>query len=197
MHLISWLSVCIFFWSFDLFFHLSHIFYLGELVTVVRDGALLIGQGGATPHHLIVMLCVVEGPRGNTATCSALVLLSVTPSATHNQIGPLWCWFPSGWACAHFRPLWVSPTNSPVRLGVSPAAAPTPTGVFNLRFEALFPALEPWVAWSVLLPSCSSWFIHIQMWDYPLCWLPPAWVASLAVNLPHPAARLHPSYGSG
>ena len=27
----------------------------------------------------------------------------------------------------------------PVRLGVSPAAAPTPTGVFNQRFEALFP----------------------------------------------------------
>ena len=45
----------------------------------------------------------------------------------------------SGWACAHSRPLWVSPTNSPVRLGFSPAAASTPTGVFNQRFEALFP----------------------------------------------------------
>ena len=29
--------------------------------------------------------------------------------------------------------------TSPVRLGVSPAATPTPTGVFNQRFEALFP----------------------------------------------------------
>ena len=29
--------------------------------------------------------------------------------------------------------------NSPVRLGVSPAAASTPTGVFNQRCEALFP----------------------------------------------------------
>ena len=29
--------------------------------------------------------------------------------------------------------------NSPVRLGVSPAAASTPTGVFNQRVEALFP----------------------------------------------------------
>ena len=36
------------------------------------------------------------------------------------------------------RTLWVSPTNSPVRLGVS-AAASTPMGVFNQRFEALFP----------------------------------------------------------
>ena len=35
--------------------------------------------------------------------------------------------------------LWVSPTTSPVRLGVSPAAASTPMGVFNQRFEALFP----------------------------------------------------------
>ena len=67
-----------------------------------------------------------------------LCQISVTPSATHNQIGPLWCWFPSGWACADSRPLWVSPTTSPVRLGVSPAAAPTPMGVFNQRFEALF-----------------------------------------------------------
>ena len=62
--------------------------------------------------------------------------LSLPP---HNQIGPLWCWFLSGWACAHPRPLWVSPVTSPVRLGVSPAAAPTPTGVFDQRFEALFP----------------------------------------------------------
>ena len=29
--------------------------------------------------------------------------------------------------------------TSPVRLGVSPAAAPIPTGVFTQRFEALFP----------------------------------------------------------
>ena len=32
----------------------------------------------------------------------------------------LWCWFPSGWACARPRPLWVSPRTSPVRLGKGP-----------------------------------------------------------------------------
>ena len=80
-----------------------------------------------------------EGPRGSNGASSTLHWTSVFHSATHNQIGPLWCWFPSGWACAHSRPLWVSPTTSPVRLGVSPAAAPTSTGVFNQRFEALFP----------------------------------------------------------
>ena len=75
---------------------------------------------------------------GSNGACSTLHRFLVTPSATHNQIGPLWCWFPSGWACARSRPLWVSPRTSPVRLGVSPAATPIPTGVFNQRFEALF-----------------------------------------------------------
>ena len=85
------------------------------------------------------MLYVGEGPGGSNGTRSTLCQISVTPSSIHNQIGPLWCWFPSGWACAHSRPLWVSPTTSPVRLGVSPAAAPTPMGVFSQRFETLFP----------------------------------------------------------
>ena len=82
---------------------------------------------------------VGEGPRGSNGARSTLHRISATPSATHNHIGALWCWFPSGWACACSRPLWVSPTTSSVRVGVSPAAAPTPTGVFNQRFEALFP----------------------------------------------------------
>ena len=68
-----------------------------------------------------------------------LCQISVTPSVTHNQTGPIWCCFPSGLACARSRSLCVSPTSSPVRLEVSPAAASTPTGVFNQRFEALFP----------------------------------------------------------
>ena len=80
-----------------------------------------------------------EGPSGSNGGRLTLLRISILHSATHNQTGPLWCWFPSKWACAHSRPLWVSPRTSPVRLGVSPAAAPTPTGVFNQRFEALFP----------------------------------------------------------
>ena len=85
------------------------------------------------------MLYVGAGPRGSNGTRFTLLRISIFHSDTHNQTGPLWCWFPSGWACAHSRPLLVSPTTSPVRLGVSPAAAPTPTGVFSQRFEALFP----------------------------------------------------------
>ena len=43
------------------------------------------------------------------------------------------------WVCVPSRALWVSPMNSHVRLGVSPATASTPTGVFSQWFEALFP----------------------------------------------------------
>ena len=80
-----------------------------------------------------------ERGRQRAMETASLLRISIFHSDTHNQTGPLWCWFLSGWACAHSRPLWVSPTTSPVRLGVSPAAAPTPTGIFNQRFEALFP----------------------------------------------------------
>ena len=47
--------------------------------------------------------------------------------------------------------------------------------VLNLHF----PTLEPWVAWSVLLPSCFSWFIHMQMWDHPVQQLSPRPVCQL------------------
>ena len=71
---------------------------------------------------------------------------------------------PSGAASrvgARSRPLWVFPMSSPVRPGVSPTAASTPTGVFNQRFEALFPragalgcAVCCWVR--LLLTCCKS-----------------------------------------
>ena len=120
--------------------------------------------------------------------------ISVTPSTTHNQIGPLWCCFLSGWACAHSRPLWVSPTNSPVRLGVSPTATSTPTGVFNQRFEALFPCTEalgcevcfapPSFLPSYLcanvgpqgLPAATLWGLLAAAWPAPFHNPPPRWI---------------------
>ena len=80
-----------------------------------------------------------RGLIGSNSACSTPCRFSVTPSTTHNQIGPFWCWFTSGCVCVHSRPLWVSPMTSPVKLGVSPAATSTLTGVFNQWFEALFP----------------------------------------------------------
>ena len=102
---------------------------------------------------------VEKGPRGSNGARSTLHRTSIFHSATHNQTGHLWCWFPSGWACAHSRALWVSPTTSPVRLGVSPAAAPTPRGAFNQRFEALFPRAQALGYVVCFTPRQSSRFI--------------------------------------
>ena len=67
----------------------------------------------------------------------------------------------------------------------------------------IFPTLELWVTWSVLLPSYSSQFIHMQMWDCPVCqplpWLvcqqppcPPRSFIQCLAMIP-----LLPSYRSG
>ena len=61
---------------------------------------------------------------------------------------------------------WVSPTNSPVRLGVSPAAASTPTGVFNQWFEALFPphwSPELHSLWPGPPATALPWVLSAQM----------------------------------
>ena len=157
------------------------------------------------------MLCC-EAVRGGGAEreqwpCSTLHWISVTPSTTHNQIGPLWCWFPSGWACARSRPLWVSPMTSPVRLGVSPAVAPTPMGVFNQRFEALFPRAGALGCVVCFAPRRSSWFICARVWGYRVCqWSDrlPRSSHTLLVSVPpwpressRPGTRLRPSYRSG
>ena len=108
-------------------------------VCYFKGRSLRCSPGRGNAGRCAVTLYVGEGPRGRNGARLTLLRISIFHSDTHNQTGPLWCWFPSGWACACPRPLWVSPTTSLVRLGVSPAAAPTPRGAFNQRFEALFP----------------------------------------------------------
>ena len=141
-----------------MFCHLGHFccccsfVCLGASVTL-RGGALGVHRGGVM---LVAVLYMGEGPRGSNGARFTLLRISIFHSDTHNQTGPLWCWFPSGWACAHSRPLWVSPTTSPVRLGVSPAAAPTPTGAFNQRFEALFPGAGALGCAVCFTPCCLS-----------------------------------------
>ena len=46
-----------------------------------------------------------------------------------------------------------------MRLGVSPAAASTPTGVFNQRFEALFPCWSPGCA----VCLAPQWFLPVYL----------------------------------
>ena len=60
---------------------------------------------------------------------------------------------------------------------------PQPPQMFSIRGLRLYLlALEPWVAWSVLLPSCSSQFICTWLWDCPVRQPLPSWVGLL---LPH------------
>ena len=63
-------------------------------------------------------------------------------------------------------PLWVSPTTSPVRLGVSPAAAPTPTGAFNQRSEALFSRAGALGYLVCFAPRRFSRFICVRIWGH-------------------------------
>ena len=116
---------------------------------------------------------------------SPLCQISVTASAPHNQIGPLWCWFPNGWACTRPRPLWVFPRNSPVRLGVSPAASPPPMGVFTQRFEALFRHAGALGCAVCFAPRHSSRFIYVRVWG--------RWVLPAALPAPF-SATLSPAF---
>ena len=92
----------------------------------------------------------------------------------------------------HSTTLWVFSTNSPVRLGVSPAAASTPTQVFSVRgFEALFPGAGTLGFAVCLAPQFFLPFdLHANM-GLPT---PPATV--LLCVLAAPAAHLRPSYRS-
>ena len=61
------------------------------------------------------------------------------PPLPTSRLGPSGADSWVGGFCVYSRTFWVSATNSPVRLGVSPTAASTSTGVFSQRFEAFFP----------------------------------------------------------
>ena len=147
-----------------------------------KGRSLRCSPGRGNAGCCAVTVYMGEGPSGSNGTRLTLLRISIFHSDTHNQTGPLWCWFPSKWACAHSRPLWVSPTTSPVRLGVSPAAAPTPRGAFNQRFEAFIsPSWSPGLRSGLLLCPPFVRFICGRMWCRKV--LPAALPAPLSATL--------------
>ena len=96
--------------------------------------------------------------------------------------------------------VWVSPTKSPVSLGVSPTAASTPTGVFYQSFDALFPCTEV-LGFEVCLTPQLFLPIYLHSNVGPpspqsaVLLAPPA--AALPRVLSAPAACLCPSSQSG
>ena len=104
-----------------------------------------------------------RGPRGNNGACSALCQFLVTSPDTPEKIGPFWCWFLGGWACALSRPLWVFPMNSPVRLEFL-LLPPQPPQVFSVSGLGLyFPTLEPLVLRSVTWSTSGCLTSQLQL----------------------------------
>ena len=97
-----------------------------------------------------------DAVRGGGSERELCRLLHSLPAFSHFPRYPQANWAPlvliPGWACVRSRTLWVSPTDSPVSLGVPPADASTPTGVVSQRFEALFPCWSPGL-WVCLAPQ--------------------------------------------
>ena len=173
---------------------MGHFFFVFVHLLCCKGRSLRCSPGQGNAGHCSVMLYMGEGLRGINGACSTLRWISVTPSTTHNQIGPLWCCFPGGWACVCSRTLWVSPRNSPVRLGVSPAAAAsTPTGVFTQRLEALFPRA------GALGCAVCCWVHQLQPCQprSTICHLAGSASHRLARSPLCPTARLHPSCQAG
>ena len=129
--------------------------------------------------------------RGNSAACSSLCWISVTPSTSHKQSGPFWCWFPGGWVCVCSRPLWVSPTSSPVSLGVSSAATSTPKGFSISGLRLYFPVLEPWgctVCFALPLFLLVYLCANVGLQGLPVTILP--WVLSAQLRVSTPPTGL-------
>ena len=120
-----------------------------------------------------------------------LPTIKLGPSGADSQVGGF---------CVRSRTLWVPPANSPVRLGVSPAAASTPIGVFSQRLWGFIS--QYWnpglcgLSQSLVVPpglfarKCGT----AQSASYHLAWSASCRLASSPLRL---TAQLHPSYQSG
>ena len=74
-----------------------------------------------------------------------LANFQLLPPLPTNKLGAFLVLIPRWWVGLCSRTLWVSPTNSPVRLGVSPIAV-TPTDFYSQRIWGfLFPCWDPWL----------------------------------------------------
>ena len=92
-----------------------------------------------------------------------------------------------------------SPMNSPVRLGVSPAAASTPTGVCSQRLEALFPGAGALGCGSVTQSTSCCLASQLQLCPprSTICLLLGSTSHCLATSPLCLAARLRSSYRLG
>ena len=85
-----------------------------------------------------------RGLRGNKMALAPLsACFQSLPLLPTIKLGPSGADFPGGWVCVLSRTSWVSPGNSPVRLGLSPTTS-TPTGFYRQSFWGfIFPHQNP------------------------------------------------------
>ena len=178
MHPVGWLSLrrlVVFFlelWSvlsFGPFFFVC----LGASVTL-RGGALGVPGGGVT---LVAALwcCTWGRVREGAMAPTPLSTRFISHSATHSQTGPLWCCFPSGWAC---------------EAGNLSCCYPNPHGCFQSEvWGFISPCWSPGLRGLLWSPH-FVWFICARMWGHRVCpWSDclPRWSHTLPVSvLPRP-----------
>ena len=107
---------------------------LGASVTLRGRALGVPGAGWGNPSSCAVTLCVEKGSESEQ-----WCLLCSLPVFSHFPCYPQVKWpllvlIPVWVVCVYSRTPWVSPTNSPVTLGVSPTAASTPTDFYSQRF---------------------------------------------------------------
>ena len=136
VHLIGWLSLCclvVFFLELWTVLSLGPLFFsVSVRLLCSKRQSLRCSPGRGNPPAVLWHCMWGRGSRGDSVTGSALLVFS------HFLCYPQSNWallvlISSGWVCVHSRSLWVSPMNSPLRLGVSSTATSTPTGDFNQR----------------------------------------------------------------
>ena len=101
-----------------------------------------------------------RGPRGNNTACSTLTSFQSLPPLPTSKLGPSAADAQVSGFFVPSRTLWVSPRNSPARLGVSPATT-TLTRFFSQRFWGFispnwYPGLLSLSCSAVVHPSLSA-----------------------------------------
>ena len=182
LHLIGWLPLhcLVLFLEFRSVLPFGSYFFVSVCLLHRKWQSLRYSPGWGNPGCCIVVLYVGEGSEREQGHLFCSPILSVTSSTTHKQVGPSgadsqvdrFVYALGPCASLQWNLLWgwefLLPCQSPQLFFQSEV------------LRLYFPLLEPWVAWSVSLLSCSSWFICTQMWDCPVLQLMPCHESSLA-----------------
>ena len=143
--------------------HVGHIFFVPACLLCSNGQSLRYSPGQDNPLHCICGGGVWEGTMQLAQLSSSFQSLPPLPTI---YVGPSGAYpWVSGFVymlgcCGslHRTLLW----------GWEFFLPPEHPQVFSEVLRLYFSVLEPWVAWCVLLSSCSSQFILMQMWDHQL-----------------------------